>query len=132
MRCTGSWLRILCAIAAGPGCTGTAGAPSPHPRVALLTLDTWRLDHFDAQHSPRLWALSQQGERFDNAWTPIGLTSPAHATMFTGLMPWQHGMEGNNHHGYSLPPAVETVSEQRPATAPAPLSAPTLQAQKAA
>ncbi len=112
MRCTGSWLRILCAIAAGPACTGAPKPPPPPPRVALLTLDTWRLDHFDAKHSPRLWALSQQGERFDNAWTPIGLTSPAHATMFSGLMPWQHGMEGNNHHGYNLPEAVETVAER--------------------
>lgn len=84
--------------------------PSP-PRVALITLDTWRLDHFSPVHTPNLWALSEQGERFDNAWSPIGLTSPSHASMFTGKLPWEHGMEANNHHGSVLNAGEETVAE---------------------
>ena len=89
-----------------------AGDPAPaHPTVALVTIDTWRRDHFSAAHTPRLWALAEAGERFDDAWSPIGLTSPAHATMLTGALPWEHGMEANNHHGYRLAAEAETVAE---------------------
>lgn len=101
------------ALAAALGCTGT---PAPtHETVALITIDTWRLDHFSAAHTPTLWALASEGERFDNAWSPIGLTSPAHATMLTGLQPWEHGMEANNHHGYRLPDAALSWPERAPA-----------------
>lgn len=93
------------------GLACTRAQPAAHPTVALITLDTWRRDHFSATHTPHLWALSQAGERFDDAWSPIGLTSPAHATMFTGALPWEHGMEANNHHGYRLAPEAETVAE---------------------
>lgn len=104
------WLR-LAAVCAVAGCSGSGPRPDAPPRVALLTIDTWRLDHFSAAHTPALWALASEGERFSNAWTPIGLTSPSHATMFTGALPWEHGMEANNHHGYALPPSFRTVAE---------------------
>jgi len=58
---------------------------------------------------PRLWQLSERGERYTQAWSPIGLTSPAHATMLTGKQPWEHGMEANNHHGYALPADIPRV-----------------------
>ncbi len=101
------------ALALAVGC---AGAPPPpaHPTVALLTVDTWRLDHFSSSHTPTLWDLAEEGERFTNAWSPIGLTSPAHATMLTGLPPWAHGMEANNHHGYSLRGDVRVLPERFP------------------
>lgn len=94
-----------CGIAAWMGCSGSSPPPGP-PVTALITVDTWRLDHFSATHTPHLWALAEAGERFSNAWSPIGLTSPAHATMWTGQPPWVHGMEANNHHGYALSPSV--------------------------
>lgn len=72
------------------------------PVVALITIDTWRLDHFSKEHTPRLWALAEEGERYTHAYSPMGLTTPAHATMLTGEPPWVHGMEANNHHGYRL------------------------------
>lgn len=102
----------LCAVFAtlAWGCTFPS-VPSGPPVTALITVDTWRLDHFSATHTPALWALAEQGERFDNAWSPIGLTSPAHATMLTGKQPWEHGMEANNHHGFSLAVEHERVFE---------------------
>ena len=102
-----AWTGLVLLVACG---SGELSAPTP-PRVALVTLDTWRQDHFTAEHTPHLWALAQRGERFDNAWSPIGLTSPSHATMFTGALPWVHGMEANNHHGSVLADAHETVAE---------------------
>ncbi|MEC7949538.1 MAG: sulfatase-like hydrolase/transferase [Myxococcota bacterium] len=86
-----------------------------HETIALITIDTWRLDHFSADLTPNLWALAARGERYANAWSPIGLTSPSHATMLTGLQPWEHGMEANNHHGYRLPDRTVTWPERAPA-----------------
>ncbi len=80
--------------------------------VALITVDTWRLDHFGPDQTPVMWQLAEQGERYTDAWSPIGLTTPAHATMLTGLLPWEHGVEGNNHHGYVLGKDVVTLPEQ--------------------
>ena len=61
------------------GCSGP-GESLPAV-VALITIDTWRADHFDATHTPRLWELAEAGERYTNAWSPMGLTTPAHATI---------------------------------------------------
>jgi hypothetical protein len=97
---------LLCAC-------GPAVAPAPGPPVvALITLDTWRLDHFSPAHTPALWALGEEGEVYTEAWSPIGLTTPAHLSMWTGLLPWEHGVEGNNHHGYELPPSVLMLTEE--------------------
>ena len=96
------------ACAALVGCGGSPADGGP-PVIALLTIDTWRWDHFSEVHTPRLWALAQEGTRFDAAYAPIGLTSPSHATMLTGLMPWEHGMEANNHHGYALSTTIPRV-----------------------
>lgn len=85
--------------------------PSGPPVTALITLDTWRLDHFSEAHSPVLWALSQKGRRYTNAWAPVGLTSPSHATMLSGAMPWEHGLRANNHHGFRLRADLPLVHE---------------------
>ena len=79
--------------------------------VALITIDTWRFDHLSQDFTPNLWALSQMGERYEKAYAPVGLTSPSHATMLTGLMPWEHGMRANNHHGFTLSNDVHLVQD---------------------
>jgi hypothetical protein len=96
---------VLLAFAALLACEP---APRP-PVVALITVDTWRFDHLSAARSPNLWALAEAGERYTQAWSPIGLTSPAHAAMLTGTSLAAHGMEANNHHGYQLDPAIPSL-----------------------
>jgi arylsulfatase A-like enzyme len=83
----------------------------PAPAIVLITIDTWRADHLDHIITPNIHAVAEEGWRFDNAFTPIGLTSPAHATLLTGLSPARHGMRANNHHGSTLPWSVETMGE---------------------
>lgn len=99
------------------GCTG-GGEPAARgagpPVVALITIDTWRLDHLSPAHTPHLWALAEEGERWSTAWSPIGLTTPAHLSMWTGLAPWEHGVEGNNHHGYALDDSIPVLAEAPP------------------
>ena len=101
------WIALGAALAA---CTGHSTEPLP-PVVALITIDTWRADHFGADHTPHLWALAQEGVRWTDAWSPMGLTTPSHASMLTGLAPWEHGVRANNHHGYVLPADVPTLPE---------------------
>lgn len=84
-----------------------SAAPGP-PGVLLVTIDTWRADHIE--HAPNVLALD--GIRYTNAWTPIGLTTPAHASLLTGRLPPQHGLRANNHHGYALDASEVTLAER--------------------
>lgn len=122
-------LAALACIWCAWGCSDPAPAPSDPPldtpnsgvtsqtvpdsptSVVMLTIDTWRADHFNEKHTPNLWNTAATGLRVTTAWSPIGLTSPALATMFTGMPPWKHGMRGNNHHGYEIYPNVGTTAE---------------------
>jgi arylsulfatase A-like enzyme len=79
--------------------------------VVLVTVDTWRADHLSEALTPGFWALAKEGAHFTNAWSPIGLTSAAHASLFTGLLPPGHKVRGNNHHGYELADSFTTLAE---------------------
>lgn len=79
-------------IAAKPA--GPIGAPN----IILITLDTLRADHLSLYGYPRpttpsidKWA--RQGVVFDNAIAPTSWTLSSHASIFTGLLPHQHGAD---------------------------------------
>ena len=59
--------------------------------VVFLTLDTFRGDHLGAlgglAATPALDGLAARGILFDNAWTPIPITLPAHKSIFFGQAP---------------------------------------------
>jgi hypothetical protein len=104
------WL-LACQLSSDPHletAPGTGGSP---PVVALITIDTWRADHLSPEMSPNVWALANEGERYTRAYSPMGLTTPAHGSMLTGLYPWEHGLAANNHHGYRLRPDVPVLPE---------------------
>jgi arylsulfatase A-like enzyme len=73
------------------------------PDIVLVTLDTLRRDHVGAygwklpgpSPTPRLDALAQRGRLFEGALTTMPTTSPAHASLFTGLAPRDHGVLRN-------------------------------------
>ncbi len=72
----------------------------PKPNVVLVTIDTLRADHVGAYgappgSTPALDALASEGLRFENAISPVPLTRPAHASLFTGLYPPEHGIHDN-------------------------------------
>lgn len=82
-------LALLC-LACGPR----------RPHILLVTLDTTRADHLGcyghrAAQTPVLDSLASAGSRFVEAFTPVPLTLPAHASMMTGLFPWEHGVRDN-------------------------------------
>jgi arylsulfatase A-like enzyme len=72
------------------------GAVEPGPNVLLITLDTVRADHlscygYGRATTPRLDALARQSALFLNAYANSPYTLSSHASLFTGLLPSEHG-----------------------------------------
>ncbi|MFN7971815.1 MAG: sulfatase-like hydrolase/transferase [Acidobacteriota bacterium] len=68
--------------------------------VVLVTIDTLRADHLSCYGYPRrttpfIDSLAAGGVLFEDALTTCPLTAPAHAALFTGLHPLQHGVRRN-------------------------------------
>jgi arylsulfatase A-like enzyme len=69
---------------------------SSRPNIVLISLDTVRADRFSAYGysrptTPNFDALAREGMLFENAVAPSSWTLPSHASVFTGLLPHQHG-----------------------------------------
>jgi Tfp pilus assembly protein PilF len=98
------------AVASATQVPATAGAP---PSLLLVTIDTWRWDYIGVSGSgkvatPALDRLAAQGVYYQKTLTACPLTTPAHATILTGLVPHRHGVRDNFH--YRLKQGVETVA----------------------
>ncbi len=68
--------------------------------LLLVTMDTTRADHLGCYGhgraaTPNLDDLAAAGVRFARAYSPVPMTLPAHATIFTGLDPPGHGVRAN-------------------------------------
>jgi arylsulfatase A-like enzyme/Tfp pilus assembly protein PilF len=77
-----------------------AATSRPRLNVLLVTLDTTRADHIGCYgylraQTPRLDRLAAEGARFADASSPVPVTLAAHASLFTGLYPFEHGVRGN-------------------------------------
>ena len=83
---------------------GHAAPPAPAVNVVVITIDTLRADHvgcygYKAAETPNLDQLAAEGARFERAFTPVPITLPSHAAIFTGTYPMYSGMHdfsGNN------------------------------------
>ncbi|MCS7071730.1 MAG: sulfatase-like hydrolase/transferase, partial [Anaerolinea sp.] len=69
----------------------------PRPNILLIILDTLRRDRLTAYDpglptGPHLAEFTQRAYRFDRAIAPAQWTIPAHASLFTGTYPGQHGV----------------------------------------
>jgi len=79
------------------GCAGGTGDVS---RVVIVTFDTTRADRIgcygyaDAS-TPNLDRFAEQSVLFEQAVSPIPTTLPSHSTMFTSLLPQDHGVRYN-------------------------------------
>jgi arylsulfatase A-like enzyme/Tfp pilus assembly protein PilF len=76
------------------------GVPPVRNNILLITLDTTRADHLGAYGYARartrhLDRLASEGVRFEWAFSPAPITLPAHASIFTGLYPFEHGVRNN-------------------------------------
>jgi arylsulfatase A-like enzyme len=92
----------------GPGVGGRS------PDVLVIVLDCLRADLFDAELArpgalPYLRSLRPEVTAFSGAISPSSWTIPGHASLFTGLYPWDHGAHYRN--GPILTPEPETLAE---------------------
>jgi hypothetical protein len=93
----------------------TPSAPSVDaPDILLVTLDTTRADHLSCYGYPRgttpaIDRVARGGYLWHSVWSPIPLTNPSHASMFTGLPPRRHGVLNN---GTALPDSIPTHVEE--------------------
>lgn len=90
--------RIVLACLAAALALG-CGPRRSQPDIVIVTIDTLRADHLGAYghteaRTPQLDALAERGRRFTNATTPIPRTTPALASLLTGLWPHHHGARG--------------------------------------
>ncbi len=93
-----------------PGDSRSAEVPR---NVILITVDTLRADTLGfAGHplvtTPTLDRLALSGRIFDSAHAHCVTTLPSHASMLTGLYPFQHGARHNG--GFVLPENVATLA----------------------
>ena len=72
-------------------CSTEPPPPPPRPDVLVVVLDTVRADHvLGGLPTPQLQAVADAGVTFTSA-SSSSWTWPSHASLFTGLAPWEHG-----------------------------------------
>lgn len=94
-----------------------AGLPQTNrlDSLVVVTIDTLRSDYVSCYYpeapikTSNLDGLAARGARFDRVWSPIPLTTPAHASIFSGLYPPGHGVRNNAR--FRLPDDVQTLAE---------------------
>jgi arylsulfatase A-like enzyme/Tfp pilus assembly protein PilF len=79
----------------------TAAQPPPvRDNILLVTLDTTRADRlgcygYAKARTRHIDRLAAEGVRFEHAFSPAPITLPAHASILTGLYPFEHGVRNN-------------------------------------
>jgi len=103
------WAALLLAAAS---CSRPASVFRGAP-VVLICVDTLRADRlpvygYGKVATPALDALARDSIVFDNAISHVPLTLPSHVSLFTGLLPFQHGVRDNL--GFRLSTAHPTLA----------------------
>ena len=104
---------LLLLLAFASFATFVTGVPvRTRPSIVLISIDTLRADHLSSygyarKTSPSLDALAARGLLFEDVLVPEPQTSPSHASMFTGVTPWKHGVVTN---GFKLNEGMDTIA----------------------
>lgn len=82
------------------------------PSFLVVVLDTVRWDHtstygYERETTPNLTALARRGTRFEEAYASSCWSIPSHASLFTGLLPHNHGATFEH---FRLEPGVATAA----------------------
>ena len=87
--------------------------PRTRDNLLLVTLDTTRADRLGCYghagaRTRHLDRLASEGVRFATVISPAPVTLPAHASLFTGLYPFAHGVRNNGN--FYLPDRFPTLA----------------------
>ena len=101
--------RIVCvclATALLAGCERQARPPDRETglNILIISIDTLRADHLGCygyfrDTSPEIDAFAREAVFFEQAYSPMSTTLPAHVSLLTGLHPLEHGILSNVGHG---------------------------------
>jgi arylsulfatase A-like enzyme len=83
---------LLALALATTACGGSGGKPV---RIVLITIDTLRADGLTAELMPNTLEFAEEGHFFSQFYASTSTTQPTHASLLTGLHPWQHGVTRN-------------------------------------
>ncbi len=102
-------LLLIAACNRAPHKIGGDGGP-----IILISIDTLRSDRlpaygYTAVQTPAIDALRTDSILYERAYSHCPLTLVSHASMFTGLLPAEHGARDNT--GYEMKKDVKTVAE---------------------
>jgi arylsulfatase A-like enzyme len=94
---------------------GPEPVEAPGSPVVLVSIDTLRSDRVGAYGytggtTPRLDRLATESVLFERAYSHYPLTLPSHASLFTGLLPPEHGVRDNR--GFRLAEERVTLAER--------------------
>ena len=82
-----------------PRILGSGDAVEDFASVLLIVVDTLRADYLGVYgaevKTPNIDALAEHGVRFSDARSHIPITGPSHASLFTSLLPMEHGVLNN-------------------------------------
>ncbi len=108
---------VLVALACRPSPPGGTemAAETPRPPIVLISIDTLRSDRlpaygYDGVETPAVDRLAAEGVLFERAYTHVNVTLPSHVSVFTGLLPPEHGVRDNA--GYRLDEAIPTLAAE--------------------
>jgi arylsulfatase A-like enzyme/Flp pilus assembly protein TadD len=105
------------ALATGVWLFALRPAPSsfsrePDQNLLLITIDTLRGDALGCYggpaRTPNIDALAAEGTRYEFAHAHAVLTRPSHASILTGLYPFEHGVR--DHSGYRMKAGTPTLA----------------------
>lgn len=111
-------LLLTWTVAAGVAAWSLLGSTGCHlggkMNLLIVTMDTTRVDHLRCYgniriETPTLNQLAREGVLFENAYSHIPLTLPAHTSIMTGTVPMFHGVIDNG--AYLVPDRIETLAE---------------------
>jgi hypothetical protein len=64
------------------------------PNIVLLSIDTWRADHFTAELTPNLWKFAAKGRRFERAYSAAPHTFLSLRALHSGRVPSDFDLHG--------------------------------------
>ncbi len=105
-------LVLVASLILTTGCSQSIECPGTN--VLLISIDTCRADRtspygFEDVETLTLQALAEEGVLFEDAHTPVPLTTPAHSSLLTGWHPARHGVRDNA--SYTLNKEALTLAE---------------------